>query len=503
MTRIADTTAGKVEGREKDGVLRFAGIPFAAPPVGDRRFLPPQPHPGWDDVRDATRFGKVSVQPGDLLGAIGAAPAPEWSEDCLFLNVQTPALDDAGRPVLVWIHGGAFVNGTGATPWYDGTHFVQRGDVVVVSINYRLGALGWLHLGHLDPAYARSGNSGLLDQIAALEWVRDNIAGFGGDPGNVTIFGESAGGMSVGTLLGAPAAAGLFHKAIPQSGAAHNVSTADEAAQVTEAVLAELGGGGLDTLLGASPERLLEAQKAVSQAMATGKGPRRSTAASGLPFGPVIDGEVLPRHPYEAVVDGLSSSVPLLVGTTKDEWTLFGLMQSSLPDGDALRRRLGRIVEEPEPLLAAYRSVRAEASHDDLFTAIMTDRVFRVPAIRLAEAQATHQPDHTFMYLFEYESTAFDGRLKSCHALEIPFVFDTLTKGGVEMLTGAEPPAELAEAMQRAWISFARTGDPGHDGVPTWPAYDHAGRATMHFGVTCHLEHDPAPTERLAWEGVL
>ena len=237
--------------------------------------------------------------------------------------------------------------------------------------------------------------------------------------------------------------------------------------------------------------------------MATGKGPRRSTAASGLPFGPVIDGEVLPRHPYEAVVDGLSSSVPLLVGTTKDEWTLFGLMQSSLPDGDALRRRLGRIVEEPEPLLAAYRSVRAEASHDDLFTAIMTDRVFRVPAIRLAEAQATHQPDHTFMYLFEYESTAFDGRLKSCHALEIPFVFDTLTKGGVEMLTGAEPPAELAEAMQRAWISFARTGDPGHDGVPTWPAYDHAGRATMHFGLTCHLEHDPAPTERLAWEGVL
>ncbi|MEZ5144177.1 MAG: carboxylesterase/lipase family protein [Acidimicrobiales bacterium] len=503
MTVIADTTAGKIAGRDKGGVLLFAGIPYAAPPVGERRFRPPEPHPGWNDVRDATRFGAVSVQTGDVLGAIGAAPAPDWSEDCLFLNVQTPALDDARRPVMVWIHGGAFVNGTGATPWYDGSRFVRHGDVVVVSINYRLGALGWLHLGQLDAGFTASGNSGLLDQIAALAWVRDNIAGFGGDPDDVTVFGESAGGMSVGTLLGTPSASGLFAKAIPQSGAAHNVSSADEAAAVTEAFVAELGGGGVEAVLAATPERLLEVQQAVSLAMTTGKLPRRSTSASGLPFGPVIDGEVLPRHPYEAVRDGSAASVPLLVGTTRDEWNLFALMAGSVEDADALLRRLGRIVERPEPLAAAYREVRAEASHDELFSAIMTDRVFRVPAIRLAEAQAVHQPDHTFMYLFEWASTAFGGRLGSCHALEIPFVFDNLDKAGVSMLTGEGAPQSVADAMHAAWLAFARTGSPAHDGLPAWPAYDHDGRATMHFGEPCHLEHDPAPAERLAWTGVI
>ena len=503
MTVVASTSAGKITGRQKGDVLAFAGIPFAAPPVGDLRFRPPQPHPGWSDVRDATRFGKISVQVGDSLGGIGAAPTLDWSEDCLFLNVQTPALDDARRPVMVWIHGGAFVNGTGATPWYDGSAFVRRGDVVVVSLNYRLGVLGWLHLGHLDPAYATSGNNGLLDQMAALEWVQANIESFGGDPDNVTVFGESAGGMSVGALLGAPAAAGLFTKAIAQSGATHNVAAIDDGAAVTDAVLAELGGGGIDTLLAATPDRLLAAQQVVSQGMATGSGPRRSWSASGMPFGPLIDGSVLPCHPYEAVRDGSAASVALLTGTTRDEWNLFGLMAGSIEDADTLTRRLGRIVEQPEPLIAAYRDVLADASHDELFSAVMTDRVFRVPAIRLAEAQAAHQPDHTFMYLFEFASTAFEGRLGSCHALEIPFVFDNLGKAGVELLTGPNPPQSVADAMHASWIAFAHTGSPANAGVPDWPAYDAGTRATMHFGEPYHLEHDPAPTERLAWEGVL
>src|ERR1700691_5706610 len=256
MAVIADTTAGKIAGREKAGVLLFAGIPFAAAPLGDRRFKAPAPHEGWSDVRDATRFGQVAVQVGDSLGALGAAPPPDWSEDCLFLNVQTPALDGARRPAMVWIHGGAFVNGTGAMPWYDGANFVRHGDVVVVSINYRLGALGWLELGHLDPAYATSGNNGLLDQIAALRWVHDNIDGFGGDPDNVTIFGESAGAMSVGTLLATPAATGLFAKAIAQSGAAHNVSSMEGAVSVTEAFLEELDGGDLEAAVSAPPQPL-------------------------------------------------------------------------------------------------------------------------------------------------------------------------------------------------------------------------------------------------------
>jgi para-nitrobenzyl esterase len=498
MTVLAQTTAGKIAGRDKDGVLLFAGVPFAAPPVGDQRFRAPEEHPGWSDVRDATQFGRVAVQVGDSLGSIGVAPTPDWSEDCLFLNVQTPALDDARRPVMVWIHGGAFVNGTGAIPWYDGSNFVRHGDVVVVTINYRLGALGWLELGHLDPAYASSANNGLLDQAMALRWVQDNIDGFGGDPDNVTVFGESAGAMSVGALLGSPVAKGLFAKAIAQSGAAHNVASAEEAAVIADALLAELGGG-LEAALSAPPAKILEAQQAVAAAMERGALPRRRTAASGLPFGPVVDGAVLPLRPVEAVGEGSSASVPLLVGTNRDEWKLFGLMTGAVQDDAHLRKRLARVVDDPDPVIDAYRAVRHGAGPDDLFSAIMTDRVFRVPAIRLAEAQAVHQPNHTFVYLFEYASPVFDGRLGSCHALEIPFVWDTLHKPGADLLVGPDAPQSVADDMHRAWLAFAREGSPAHEGLPAWPAYDHATRATMHFGEPAHLEHDPDPAEREAW----
>jgi para-nitrobenzyl esterase len=503
MADIADTTSGKIAGREKDGLLLFAGVPFASAPAGRLRFRAPEPHEGWEDVRDATVFGQVSVQVGDSLAAIGAAPPPDWSEDCLFLNIQTPALDDARRPVMVWIHGGSFMNGTGGMPWYDGAAFVRHGDVVVVTINYRLGALGWLHLGHLDPTYATSGNNGLLDQVAALRWVGDNIVGFGGDPDNVTIFGESAGAMSVGTLLGTPAAEGLYAKAIAQSGAAHNVSSTDDAATITDAFISELGGGGLDAVLAAAPERLLEVQEAISQAMTAGRLPRRPSSASGLPFGPVIDGAVLPRRPIEAIKAGSAASVPLLTGINRDEWNLFAFMDRAVADADMLTRRLGRFVEQPEPLIDAYRRARPDASHDELYRAVMTDRVFGIPAVRMVEAQAGHQPDHTFLYHFEYASTAFDGRLGSCHALEIPFVFDNLGRGGVELLTGPDSPQSLADSMHAAWISFARTGSPVPEDAADWPAYDEDSRATMTFGVPSHLESDPGAAERRAWGGLL
>jgi para-nitrobenzyl esterase len=495
---LADTTSGKISGRQKHDVLLFAGVPYAAAPVGDLRFRAPQPNPGWADVRDATRFGPVSVQVGDSLGAIGAAPAPNWSEDCLFLNVQTPALDDGRRPVMVWIHGGAFVNGTGAIPWYDGSNFVRHGDMVVVTINYRLGALGWLELGHLDPAYAGSGNNGLLDQIAALHWVADNIASFGGDPDNVTIFGESAGAMSVGTLLGTPAAAGLFAKAIAESGATHNITAREDAAAVTDAFVTELGGSA-EAVLSAPPARILQAQQAVSEAMVSGRLRRAVTSASGLPFGPVIDGVVLPRPPLDAIRDGASSTVPLLTGTTRDEWNLFGLMDKVIEDSDTLLRRLRRVVEDPDSVVEAYRAARPDATDDQLFKGIMTDRMFRIPALRLAEAQMAHQPAATFLYLFEFASTVFDGRLGSCHALEIPFVFDNLQRAGIELLTGPQPPQALADAMHGAWIAFARRGVPDHDGLPPWPAYDGDVRSTMYFGDNCRVEHDPAAAERAAW----
>jgi len=502
MTVIADTRAGKIAGRQKEGVLLFAGVPFAAPPIGERRLRPPEPHPGWDDVRDATQFGKVSVQTGDSLASIGSMPPPDWSEDCLFLNVQTPALDDARRPVMVWIHGGSFVNGTGAIPWYDGSNFVRHGDVVVVSINYRLGALGWLHLAHLNSDYAASGNCGLLDQIAALSWVRDNIAGFGGDPDNVTVFGESAGGMSVGTLLGTPAAAGLFAKAIAQSGAAHNVTSAEDAVVLTDAIIGELGGRGVDAVLTAPPEQILQAQQAVSSAMEQGRLPRRRHSASGLPFGPVIDGTVLPRAPHDAVADGMSATVPLMTGTTRDEWNLFALGLSKVKDESHLFGRLSRFVDDPEPLVEVYRASRPEASNDELCRVIMTDRVFRIPAIRLAEAHSAHQ-DRTFMYRFEYASPVFDGQLGSCHALEIPFVFDNLHKRAIDLLVGPAPPQSVADDMHQAWIAFAHTGAPGHDGLPEWAAYEEGERATMAFAEPSRREADPDGEERAAWTGVL
>ncbi len=504
MGTVVETTLGTIEGRERDGVALFAGIPFAAPPLGELRFAPAQPHPGWEGVRDATEFGRVAMQTAGSLEALAGGGDPDWSEDCLFLNVQTPACDDARRPVMVWIHGGGFSSGAGSIPWYDGTRLVTAGDVVVVTINYRLGVLGWLHLGHLDDTLAASGNAGLTDQVAALRWVRDNIASFGGDPGNVTIFGESAGGMSVATLMGTPSAAGLFHKAIAQSGAAHNVVPAEVAREVTDRVLAALDVTDVAGLRAVEASRLLEVQSEVAVVVARDRAQRADGSAGlGLPFSPVLDGAVLPRPPLDAVRDGSAAGVPMLTGSTAEEWRLFGLMLRSVTDEATILRRLGRVVEDPETLATTYRQRGDEVSHDAMWTAIMTDRIFRIPAIRLLEAQARRQPTATFAYLFEWASTAFDGRLGSCHALEIPFVFDNLDKPGVELFTGPGAPQELADAMRSAWLAFAHTGDPTTPLLPAWPAYDESTRATMHLGATNHLEHDPGAEQRAAWDGIL
>jgi len=502
MAPLAHTTTGQVAGTESDGVLRFAGLPFAAPPVGDLRFALPQPPAAWDGVRDASGFGPVAPQlPGTVEALTGAQP-PRWDEDCLTLNVFTPALD-GDRPVMVWIHGGGFTGGSGSVPWYDATRLCQRGDVVVVTVNYRLGALGWLYLDHLDGGPAGSGNAGLADQVAALRWVRDNIAGFGGDPDRVTVFGESAGAMSVATLMGTPSAAGLFSAAIAQSGAAHNVWEPDGPIEVTERVMAALGVTDVVGLREVPAASLLEVQAKVVAELTIERAKRPKGDALGLPFGPVLDGIVLDRHPLAAIRDGSAAGVALLCGTTRDEWRLFGLMLRSVEDEATLLRRLGRMVEDPDSMAAVYRQSHDDAAHDALWDAIMTDRVFRIPAIRLAEAQARHRPDATYMYLFEWASTAFDGRLGSCHALEIPFVFDNLDGPGVPMFTGPDAPQGLADAMSESWVAFATGHNPHHAGLPAWPTYDPATRATMHFDVTNRLEHDPAAEVRAAWDGVL
>jgi para-nitrobenzyl esterase len=512
MAIVASTTAGAIEGREKEGVLRFAGVPYAAPPVGARRFRPPEPVEPWTGTRSAQSFGPASWQSAPALGGLLAAPPPVCDEDCLTLNVQTPALDDAGRPVMVWIHGGSFTAGTGATPWYNGTSFARRGDVVVVSLNYRLGALGFLHLAELGgEAYASSGLNGILDQVAALEWVRDNIATFGGDPGNVTIFGESAGGMSVATILGLPRATGLFHRAIPQSGAASHVASTGQAARITRAFCDELGVGDLEGLLATSPERLVEAQAALPAALARARREAGDAAADrdavpaveadelGMAFQPVLDGVELPVPPLEAVRDGLNAGVPVLTGTCRDEWNIFHLGTGGLDDA-AVDRRAQRLFPGHPGIVAAYRAERPDATPDQLWCALATDAVFRIPAIQLAEAQVRHQPDHTFVYRFSWPSTAFGGALGACHALEIPFMFNNLERGGAALFTGDGPiPPDLAPTMHDAWWRFARTGDPNGGALPHWAPYDRDRRTTMDFDTEIAAVDDPDGAERAAW----
>ena len=493
MTTV-ETTAGRLVGRREGDLSLFRGIPYAEPPVGPRRFRPPAPVTPWTGDRDATAFGAIAEQSPSPLEAMFGGRRPATSEDCLTLNVWTPGgPDDGRRPVLVWVHGGAFLTGSGSTPWYDGTSFATRHDCVVVTLNYRLGAFGFLHLADLaGEGYASSGNVGLLDQAAALGWVRDNIAAFGGDPGNVTVFGESAGAMSIGALLGMPAAAGLFRRAIPQSGAASNVLDRDAATATTGRVLDALGLGPGDAarLDDVPAADLLAAQDAVA----------RRTGAGRLAFQPVVDGTALPVPPLDALAPGID----LLTGTNLDEMRLFTTLDPSLAaiDDAGLVARCDEIfgAGAGEAAVAAYRDARAGASAGDVWSAVLSDRVFRVPAVRLAERHR-NQGASTYLYLFTWATPAFGGVLGACHALEIPFVFNALDAPGVSMFTGpvTDEARTLALAVHDAWAAFARTGDPNHAGLPNWPQYDDAERPTMVLGREPHVQTDPAGHELRLW----
>jgi para-nitrobenzyl esterase len=499
---IVDTTAGKVQGLDKRGVLQYRGIPYARA----ERFRAPQPVEPWAGVREATAFGLIAPQnPSPTEAMLGAQDRPS-GEDCLVLNVFTPAADDGARPVMVWIHGGAFVAGSGNVVWYDGSNLARAGDVVVVTINYRLGALGFLHLGHLDPAFAGSGANGIRDQVTALAWVRDNIAGFGGDPGNVTIFGESAGAMSVGTLLGTPAATGLFHGAIAQSGAARHYHLPDVAEWVTDGFLAalDLSPASVDALLSLPVDEVLRAQSVIEQTVQTDARREAGPGAGALTFQPVVDGAVLPQPAIDAVRGGSAVGVHLVAGTTADEWNLFHLqarMRGPLT-GEQVRRRLARLVgpDRVDDVLDAYRSARPRADADDLFCAVMTDHVFRIPAVRLAEAQLPHAP-RVSLYRFDLPSTAMGGALGACHAIDVPFVFDNLDRGGVDMLLGGldGDARRLATRTSRAWISVARTGSPAHDDLD-WPAYDRDQRLTCTLDRRVGVAADPEGALRALWD---
>ncbi len=496
-----ETASGRVEGREsplgdEGQVLTFFAVPFAAPPLGPLRLAEPLPHPGWAGVRDCTRPGPRAPQNPGAMEKMAGMGTVRWSEDCLGLNVTTPSLDGEHRPVMVWIHGGGFTTGTGSIPWYDGARFAAH-DVVTVTINYRLGPFGFLHLGeHLEDR-RESGLAGILDQVRALEWVRDNISAFGGDPHNVTVFGESAGAMSVGTLLGMPGARGLFRRAILQSGAADHTTSPDAAAAVTERFLSLAGVDRAEELLALDPERLLETHDRLAASIG-GDSPHPKVSA-GMPLLPVRDGTRLPSDPLTGIADGVADGVDVIVGTNLDEWNLFALGSPAGLTEDRLRRRIAKDGSfDPEEMLHTYRSVLPDASPDEIWAAIMTDRVFRDPARRLLEALAARSSGSTRSYLFSWRSSALGGVLGSCHALEIPFVFGTLDRAGVSVFTGptGRSAEELSGTMNGHWASFAH-GEMSRNGV--WATYDTASRLTMRFDETSGMESDPLAPLRSLW----
>ncbi|MFT3853620.1 MAG: carboxylesterase/lipase family protein [Ilumatobacteraceae bacterium] len=502
--------AGEVSGTTDQGVHTFKGIPYAAPPVGERRLRPPQRPAAWTGTRDASQFGPVALQrpmPG-VFGELGTPQNPA-GDDCLNLNVWTPDPGAGGLPVLVWIHGGAFYAGSGIDDVYNGAAFARDG-VVTVTLNYRLGAHGFWHLEEHFPQLAESGNLGMLDQLAALEWVQENIAAFGGDPGRVTIAGESAGGMSVSTLMAMPRARGLFRRAIPQSGAGHNGISAPTATMIGGHLLDLLGvrPGDLDALDRVSSSAILDAEAALGDELGTTRDPARfgEAAGSAMAFQPTYGTELLPERPIDAIAAGSAKDIAVLVGTTKEEALIFlvdlkEMFTEELVDAtmDAVFTTAGRSGSES---LAVYSANRPGAEFHELVAAVETDRMFTVPAVRLADALVANNSD-VWRYRFDWRTPARGGVFGAHHFLELPFTFDQLDNQQAAGFLGGASPQALATAAHAAWVAFATDGDPNHAGLPHWPRYEPARRPTMILDEVCRVEENPSADEIALWDAVL
>ncbi len=492
---MVETDCGKLEGVYERGLYTFKGVPYAAPPVGELRWLPPQPPVAWKGIRPATAYGAISPQDASILPVLPSVPE-EQSEDCLFLNVYSPGLDRGRRPVMVWIHGGAFSIGSGSTDMYTTGTLASNSDVVLVTINYRLGVLGFLNLNEVTNGRIPStGNEGLLDQVAALKWVQRNIAAFGGDPDNVTVFGESAGAMSIGCLLNLPAAQGLFQRAILESAVGEMARPLDMSVEITEQFLrlSGLNRNDIPGLRSASPEILLRAQQQTALQMEQG----------AAPVIPVADGKVMPMMPLASLEAGRGAKVPTLVGCNLDEDKFFSLMNPKLfkIDEEGLRQRAEKYVksEDVSRLLDVYQAARAKRGEPiasfDLFSAINTDVMFRRTAIRVAEAQCRFAPGG-YNYLFTWKSPASGGKLGACHVLEVAFIFGNYNA----TFNGKGPQADqLSGQMQDAWTSFARTGKPSCAQLGEWPQYGEE-RATMVLDSNCRVEKAVMEEERRVWE---
>ncbi|MDQ0675208.1 para-nitrobenzyl esterase [Pseudarthrobacter siccitolerans] len=502
----ATTAEGTVRGTtsQADGgnVSCFLGIPYAGSPAGKRRFLPPVPAAGWAGMRDCTVGGPAAPQNPEVPAPPGRKPRT-WSEsECLNLNVWTPDVAGSGLPVMVWVHGGAYLSGSGSDGMYDGGNLAGASGTIVVTINYRLGALGFLHLAELlGDEYVDSSNVALLDVLEALRWVQRNIASFGGDPANVTVFGESAGAAAVGTLLGMPAFRGLFQRAIMQSGTAERYRHPEDSARITLELLSLCGldSGHARDLLTLPVERLLEAQEKLVQRFGA------RTYAVPLPFQPTVGTPSLPVPPLESVKAGLNSEVDLLIGTNLNEGSFAVEMRPKNPSDPPYEQRTAAVLMDGgahpgragEYASALGSILGAKPDGKQLLEAAISDAVYRQPSNRLLDARHGSS-GKTFSYLFTWRSPAMGGKLGACHALDIPFVFRQLRSPEAEFLTRGTAPQGLSEMMSTAWAAFAQTGKPIAVGLPDWPFYG-PGRRTMVLDEPPRVEDDPRRELREFW----
>jgi para-nitrobenzyl esterase len=512
MTPIVETTNGRIRGVETDGIVVFRGVPYGASTAGENRFMPPRPPVAWPGVRDALDYAGQAPQSrlgppprAEMADFSGPPDSSPETEDCLTLNVWTPAADSAARrPVMVWLHGGAFSFGSANGLRLQGMRLCRNGDVVVVTVNQRLNIFGHLDLSAVGGAdYAASGNAGTMDMIAALQWVRDNIARFGGNPDCVTIFGESGGGGKVSTLLAMPSARGLFHRAIVQSGASVRLRTRDRAAKLTEAVLHELGltRASVGELHAVPMRRLLAA---IGPAVAA-IGPSPWPLLDRYPFGPVVDGELLPRQPFEPDATPVSADIPLIIGDCTHEAALFlahddKVWHRTLTEAE-LRTRVAAVAgAQADRVMETYRRLMPDASQAERLIATLTDSNFRIRSLLMAERRARQGGAPVWMYSFAWRTPLFDGRLGAPHAIDVPFTFDTLEFSNATDRSAAAHA--LSATMSGAWARFAHNGVPQHAGLPAWPAYSVEQRATMVLDGDCRVERDPGAETRALWREI-
>ena len=497
-TPVVETESGKVQGLEDRGIDAFLGIRYAAPPIGDLRFMPPEKPAKDSGIADATGYGAPCMQlytpsgpnESDVTRGIQAifptsTEAKIDNEDCLFLNVWTPAAGDGGkRPVMVWFHGGGYAYGSGNWPAYNGRNLAEKGDVVVVTVNHRLNAFGYLNLAEkFGEDYAASGNVGNLDLVRSLEWVRDNIAAFGGDPGNVTIMGESGGGSKVSHLMAMPVADGLFHKAIVQSGPGVVSGKPAEAAAYAADILKAAGVETREDLVAVRADEIVDAvRKATPPGSGMGRGPQ---------FGPIADGTIVPRDPFLPAAPEQSRDIPLLIGYNKDEMTLFVASQPWFGrlDEAGLAAMSAMLGKQAVAAVDAYRKAYPDYSPTHLAAIAMGGRFVRGTYL-LADQQSRTASAPVYVYRLVWETPVAGGMFRTPHTLDIPFMFDNAQESAALVGTG-EAPERMAQIMSDAWISFARSGSPSSELLPEWKPYTAKARMVMELDVESRLTDDP------------